>query len=82
MLCIVRIMGVWEQDLERQEALDLQASGVGGPGNGGTGKRQRDVKNVLAQVKAVELQRSEAALREWLAKEHTRQDSATDHHTL
>eukprot|EP01043_Picozoa_sp_COSAG02_P049598 COSAG02_NODE_4998_length_4734_cov_9.353614_3_plen_68_part_00 len=66
-------------DLERQEALDLQASGSD---NGGIGKRQRDMKNVSAQAKAVELQRSEAALREWLEKEHTRQESVTDHHTL
>ena len=77
-----RIMGAWEMDLERQEALDLQASGMGGPDNAGIGKRQRDVKNVFAQAKAVELQRSEAALREWLEKERTRQESVTDHHTL
>ena len=69
-------------DLDRQEALDLQTLGVGGPDSGGIGKRQRDVKNVLAQAKAVELQRSEAALREWLEKERTREESVTDHQTL
>ena len=33
------------------------------------------------QAKAVELQRSEAALREWLEKEHAREVSATEART-
>ena len=70
-------MEIWEMDLERLEALDQQSS----PGfdNGGIGKRQRDVKTVFAQAKAVELQRSEAALRKWLANEQRSDQSAIEH---
>ena len=52
--------------------LSLGGGGSDGIGGSGSSGKQRNVRTVFAQAKAVELQRSEAALREWLEKEQGR----------
>ena len=66
--------------LSKEFKPESSSLGDGGSGGGSIGK-QRNVRTVIAQAKAVELQRSEAALREWLEKEHAREASATEART-
>lgn len=68
------LVQAWGDDCDRQDTIlaSQQKEEPGGGGGSGHG-RQRNVQNVFAQAKAMELQRSEAALREWLEKEHSKE---------
>ena len=70
------LVSAWENEESATEAAEhakRNAAEIEGLAGEGLGANRRAVGNVVTQAKALELQRSEAALREWLAQEEQAQ---------
>ena len=70
------LVSAWENEESATEAAEQakrNAAEIEGLAGEGLGANRRAVGNVVTQAKALELQRSEAALREWLAQEEQAQ---------
>ena len=71
------LVSAWENEESATEAAEQakrNAAEIEGLAGEGLGANRRAVGNVVTQAKALELQRSEAALREWLAQEEQAQE--------